>query len=178
MGVEASWSELKARVDSAERDVNVYQSSVTATKAMGDSVIEAGSSALENGQTAAVVNNSTGAASAVKDHAEGRIEHSTGEGKRILIELAEGLPGSVTDLTKLAASSTVKAAAIRVKATEMRPIAEKNILMTKEDMKAFESNSVRIDAEINGLANLVDKITRESSALSSRVAAMNAGFRK
>jgi len=89
---------------------------------------------------------------------------------RIFSELKSGIPSSLTELTKTAASSTVKIAKIQAIADQLGPVAQDNPLMTKADMVNFRQDEQTLQSEIQSLSNLSTQIVSDSVDYSARIA--------
>ena len=174
--LEASWAGIVDRVDTVEGDVNAFDASqLTAANVdlglIGDDILN--STEVDLAEAGGPRVNPLDVEAAYKDTdaaTRSEIARLQTEGKRIMSELKAGIPADIGSIGKAAVATVAKAATIRVKADNLRPVAEENVLMTDADRATFEANSRQVDVEINELTNLADRISRESAGMSDRMA--------
>lgn len=178
--LESSWSDIENRIENIEREVqnfgpsNTQIQSASYYEAVGEHLLAQDTEVIvEAGvQTAAHVD--SGAAyealyEAADSGAREEMDSMRAEGERILSELRSGLTSDLKELTGEASEIAARTAIIREKADKLRPIADKNPLMTSADRDTFDQNDRQIDTEIQNLMNLVDQITQQSAGMTGRI---------
>ncbi len=175
--VEASWVEIETRVGAVEKDVAGFGPSPMLVQArhvdlghVKDGILHSTElNVTEAGATKVQTVDVGGAYQGVDAATRAEVGQVQADGQRIMVELKQGIPSSMADLTTESTKALASAKAIQLKARNAEKVAAKNPLMSDANLETLRANQKRIDFEVQRLEALAQKIANEGTGVSDRM---------